>query len=95
MLEPASPQEGYEMMRYAFDLSERYRIPVIIREVQSYSALKGPCRIPEDAWQPLHLDSQAASKWISSASTSWNCTPDCTGKTRRSPRNSRDLPSIT
>jgi indolepyruvate ferredoxin oxidoreductase alpha subunit len=67
MLEPASPQEGYEMMRYAFDLSERYRIPVIIREVQSYSALKGPCRIPEDAWQPLHLDSQAASKWISSA----------------------------
>jgi indolepyruvate ferredoxin oxidoreductase alpha subunit len=65
MLEPASPQEGYEMMRYAFDLSERYRLPVIIREVQSYSALKGPCQIPETPWQPIHLDSQAGRKWIS------------------------------
>jgi indolepyruvate ferredoxin oxidoreductase alpha subunit len=65
MLEPSSPQEGYEMMRYAFDLSERYRLPVILREVQSYSTLKGPCQIPDAAWQPSQLESQAAKRWIS------------------------------
>jgi len=65
MLEPSSPQEGYEMMRYAFDLSERYRVPVIIREVQSYSTLRGPCQIPEASWRPICRESQATDKWIS------------------------------
>ncbi|MDH7500959.1 MAG: thiamine pyrophosphate-dependent enzyme, partial [candidate division NC10 bacterium] len=65
MLEPSSPQEGYEMMRYAFDLSERCRIPVIIREVQSYSLLKGPCQIPDSSWHPVLLGSEAAKRWIS------------------------------
>jgi len=65
MLEPSSPQEGYKMMCYAFDLSERWRIPVIIREVQSYSTLMGPCQIPESSWRPIVLESQATMRWIS------------------------------
>ncbi|MFH0870899.1 MAG: thiamine pyrophosphate-dependent enzyme [bacterium] len=65
MLEPSSPQEGYEMMCYAFDLSERFRLPVMVREVQSYSGLKGPCHIPESAWEPAKLPSRATEKWIS------------------------------
>ncbi len=31
MLEPSTPQEAYEMTRYAFELSERHRILVIVR----------------------------------------------------------------
>jgi indolepyruvate ferredoxin oxidoreductase alpha subunit len=65
MLEPSSPQEGYEMMGYAFDLSEKYRVPVMVREVQTYSSLKGNCQISESPWQPRSLGSQAAEKWIS------------------------------
>jgi indolepyruvate ferredoxin oxidoreductase alpha subunit len=65
MLEPCSPQEGYEMMQYAFDLSERYRLPVIIREVQSYSTLKGSCQIREEVSKPIRLPSEATEKWIS------------------------------
>lgn len=30
-LDPATPQEALEMVKYAFDLSERYGIPVIVR----------------------------------------------------------------
>ena len=32
-LEPADPQEAYAMAGYGFDLSERYRIPVLVRLV--------------------------------------------------------------
>ncbi len=31
VLDPATPDQGYEMMRAAFDLSERYNTPVIVR----------------------------------------------------------------
>lgn len=31
VLDPATPDQGYEMMRAAFDLSERYHTPVIVR----------------------------------------------------------------
>jgi indolepyruvate ferredoxin oxidoreductase alpha subunit len=37
MMEPASPAEGYVMTQEAFDLSERHRIPVIIRETRSFT----------------------------------------------------------
>jgi indolepyruvate ferredoxin oxidoreductase alpha subunit len=37
MMEPASPDEAYVMMQEAFDLSERYHIPVIIRETRSFT----------------------------------------------------------
>jgi indolepyruvate ferredoxin oxidoreductase alpha subunit len=31
ILEPSSQQEAYSMMRYAFDLSEKFRVPVLMR----------------------------------------------------------------
>jgi indolepyruvate ferredoxin oxidoreductase alpha subunit len=65
ILEPSSPQEGYEMMGYAFDLSEKYRLPVMVREVQTYSSLKGNCQISESPWQPRSIGSQASGRWIS------------------------------
>jgi len=65
LLEPSSPQEGYDMMRYAFQLSERFHLPVIIREIYSYSQGKGPCRIAEEPWRPVTLPSAAAERWIS------------------------------
>ncbi|MBO7331105.1 MAG: indolepyruvate ferredoxin oxidoreductase [Alistipes sp.] len=33
ILEPSSQQEAYDMMPYAFELSERYRVPVLMRIV--------------------------------------------------------------
>jgi len=37
VIEPASPPEGYVMMQEAFRLSERFHIPVIIRETRSFT----------------------------------------------------------
>jgi len=37
MMEPASPAEGYAMMREAFDISERFGTAVIIRETRSFT----------------------------------------------------------
>jgi indolepyruvate ferredoxin oxidoreductase alpha subunit len=37
MMEPADPAEGYAMMLQAFELSERFQIPVIIRETRSFT----------------------------------------------------------
>lgn len=65
LLEPSSSQEGYDMMRYAFALSERRRIPVMIREVQSYSNLKGPCWIEESGGPTPSLPSRASERWMS------------------------------
>jgi indolepyruvate ferredoxin oxidoreductase, alpha subunit len=36
MLEPATPSQGFEMMKQAFDLSEEYNFPVIIRITRSF-----------------------------------------------------------
>ena len=31
MLDPATPDQGFDMMKAAFELSERYKTPVIVR----------------------------------------------------------------
>jgi indolepyruvate ferredoxin oxidoreductase alpha subunit len=38
ILEPATPQQGYQMTRQAFRLSETYRLPVMVRFVAAYTA---------------------------------------------------------
>ena len=38
VLEPATPDQGYRMMRQAFRLSEAYRLPVMVRFVADYTA---------------------------------------------------------
>lgn len=48
LLEFSSPQEAYDMARYAFSLSEQYEIPVFIRETRSSSIEKGTVHINGD-----------------------------------------------
>ena len=45
MLEPASPAEGYDMMREAFSVSETFNTAVIIRETRSFSQQIEPVSI--------------------------------------------------
>jgi indolepyruvate ferredoxin oxidoreductase alpha subunit len=54
-LEPADPQEAYEMTREAFDLSERFRIPVVVRLVTRLCHGRAPVRVhpPRDPSGPV------------------------------------------
>jgi len=47
MLEPSTPQEAYEMTKYAFGLSERYRILVMIRTTTRVNHQYAPVEIGE------------------------------------------------
>jgi indolepyruvate ferredoxin oxidoreductase alpha subunit len=42
LLEFSSPQEAYDMVEYAFSISEKFELPVFIRETRSSSCEKGP-----------------------------------------------------
>lgn len=58
-LEPATQQEAYEMTREAFDLSERFHIPVMIRMVTRLC--HGRARVrpsPRTEPNPLHMDAE-------------------------------------
>jgi indolepyruvate ferredoxin oxidoreductase, alpha subunit len=43
-LEPANAQEAYDMTREAFDLSERYRLPIVVRLVTRLAHSRGVIR---------------------------------------------------
>jgi len=45
LLEFSSPQEAYEMARYAFSLSEKYELPVFIRETRSSACESGAVQV--------------------------------------------------
>jgi indolepyruvate ferredoxin oxidoreductase alpha subunit len=47
MLEPSTPQEAYEMTKYAFELSERYRILTLIRTTTRVNHQSAPVKISE------------------------------------------------
>jgi indolepyruvate ferredoxin oxidoreductase alpha subunit len=53
LLEPATPQEAHDFMRLAFDLSERYGTPVIVREIRALALARGPVR--RAPAQPPHV----------------------------------------
>lgn len=46
-LEPSSQQEAYDMMSYAFDLSEKTKLPVLLRSVTRLSHSRANVRIGE------------------------------------------------
>ncbi len=46
-LEPATAQEAYDMAREAFDISERFRIPVVLRLVTRLAHSRGVIRVRE------------------------------------------------
>ena len=45
VLEPSDPQEAYEMMKFAFALSEKYHVPVLVREVRAASIDRGKVEV--------------------------------------------------
>ena len=45
LLEPSTPQQAKDMMLYAFDLSERTGLPVLLRSVSRLSHGRGPVRL--------------------------------------------------
>lgn len=45
MLEPSSPQECLEMVRYGFELSEQLCLPVLVRTTTNISHTTGPVRV--------------------------------------------------
>ncbi len=49
LLEPTTPQEAKEMVKYAFELSEKIRLPVIVRSVTRISHARGDVRLGEIA----------------------------------------------
>jgi len=56
ILEPAGPAEGYAMMREAYALSERYQIPVFMRETRSFTQQEEWVSVAEDAIEAVDVD---------------------------------------
>jgi len=55
MMEPAGPAEGFAMMREAFHISERFNIPVIIRETRSFSQHTESVSVPDGPYPEINL----------------------------------------
>jgi indolepyruvate ferredoxin oxidoreductase alpha subunit len=67
VLEPASPEEGRRMTRWAFDFSEKYQSVVIIRIIRSFSVSEAsqPAVKPPNT-RPSLPPSREQMRWISS-----------------------------
>ncbi len=65
-LEPSTQQETYEMVQYAFELSERYRIPVLMRLTTRMAHSRAVVEVNEPRPQnPLaHPDTEHARQWV-------------------------------
>ncbi len=53
MLEPSTPQEAYDMTRYAFDLSERHRVLAMIRTTTRVNHQSAPVKVGKVERTPL------------------------------------------
>jgi len=47
LLEPGTPEEAKEMIKYAFELSERIKLPVLVRSVTRISHARGDVKLAE------------------------------------------------
>jgi len=54
VLEPSTHQEGKDMMAYAFELSEGFGIPVLVRETTRFAHSQRPLRVGPIVRQPRH-----------------------------------------
>ena len=63
-LEPANQQEAYDMTREAFDLSERFKIPVLIRLVTRLAHSRAAVRVRDARPQNPVRKPPVASSWI-------------------------------
>jgi len=55
IMEPASPAEGYAMMREAFNISEEFNTAVIIRETRSFTQQKESVPVSDDPYREVNL----------------------------------------
>jgi indolepyruvate ferredoxin oxidoreductase alpha subunit len=55
MMEPATPAEGYAMMKEAYEISERYQTAVIIRETRSFSQQEGSVPVSDIPYQEANI----------------------------------------
>lgn len=64
-LEPSSQQEAYDMARYGFELSEKYRIPVLLRMVTRLSHSRATVEVDTeaDAENTLHYP-EYGPQWV-------------------------------
>ena len=61
VLDPASPREAKEMVRQAFELSEQYELPVMLRPTTRvcHARQNIACRRPEKLERPAHFEKNA------------------------------------
>jgi indolepyruvate ferredoxin oxidoreductase alpha subunit len=52
LLEFSSPQEAFDMVRYAFTLSEKFMVPVVVRETRTSSCERGTVQTAGERTQP-------------------------------------------
>ena len=63
-LEPVNQQEAYEMTREAFDLSEKYKVPVVIRLVTRLAHSRAVVRTSEPRGEnPLEKSKESFTGW--------------------------------
>ena len=64
MLEPSDSQEAYDMARYAFELSEEYQVPVILRLTSRICHVKGLVTVGERVEHKSKGFSKNAERWV-------------------------------
>jgi indolepyruvate ferredoxin oxidoreductase alpha subunit len=55
MMEPASPAEGYAMMREAFSISEQFNTAVIIRETRTFTQQVESVHVSDEPYREVNL----------------------------------------
>ncbi|MBI4988480.1 MAG: 4Fe-4S dicluster domain-containing protein [Rhodocyclales bacterium] len=64
MLEPADSQEAYDMTRYAYELSEEFQVPVILRLTSRICHVKGLVTVGERIERPAKGFNKNAERWV-------------------------------
>jgi indolepyruvate ferredoxin oxidoreductase alpha subunit len=64
VLEPADSQEAYDMCRYAFDLSEEYQVPVILRLTSRICHVKGLVKVGDRVEHKPKGFTRNAERWV-------------------------------
>ncbi len=64
LLEPVNQQEAYEMVGEAFELSERFRVPVILRMVTRLAHSRAVVRVGESPRAENGLEKGAPADWM-------------------------------
>jgi len=65
LMEPSSPQEGKDMMRAAYEISEEFQTAVIVRVIRSFTVAEGAVRLEEALSVPSRGFIREKDRWIS------------------------------